>query len=180
MLFIGRLNEIKGPDLLLEAFAGMNDELSDHHLVFAGPDEGMLRGLREKARRAGLEDRIHFIGHLGGEEKSRALHAAELLAVPSRQEAMSIVALEAGISCTPVLLTDRCGFGEVAEENGGRVVAASAEGLRAGLEGMLRNPERLREMGENLRTFVAARYTWGTAVERYVKLYHGVLGKTEY
>ena len=179
VLFIGRLNEIKGPDLLLEAFAGTSDELSDHHLVFAGPDEGMLRGLRETARRAGLADRVHFIGHLGGEEKSRALHDAELLAVPSRQEAMSIVALEAGISGTPVLLTDRCGFGEVAEVGGGRVVPATSEGLRAGLEGMLKDPEGLREMGEHLRAFVGERYTWGTAVERYLKLYRSILGGTE-
>lgn len=179
MLFIGRLNEIKGPDLLLEAFADASGGLPEHHLVFAGPDEGLLRGLRETARRAGLEERVHFIGHLGGEEKSRALHDAELLAVPSRQEAMSIVALEAGISGTPVLLTDRCGFGEVAEVRGGRVVPATAEGLQEGLRGMLKDPEGLRKMGENLRAFVGERYTWDTAVERYLKLYRQVLGKKE-
>lgn len=176
VLFIGRLNEIKGPDLLLRAFAGASSDLPEHHLVFAGPDEGMLRDLREAARRVGLGDRVHFIGHLGGEEKSRALHDAAVLAVPSRREAMSIVALEAGISGTPVLLTERCGFGEVAEVEGGRVVPATVEGLREGLKGMLGEPERLGEMGEKLRTLVAARYTWGTAVERYLKLYRGILG----
>ncbi|WP_207956321.1 glycosyltransferase family 4 protein [Rubrobacter marinus] len=102
-----------------------------------------------------------------------------MLAVPSRQEAMSIVALEAGISGTPVLLTDRCGFGEVAEVGGGQVVPATVEGLRAGLDGMLKDTEGLGQMGEKLRAFVAERYTWGTAVERYLKLYRRILGLTE-
>ncbi|WP_207956115.1 glycosyltransferase [Rubrobacter marinus] len=40
VLFVGRLNEIKGPDLLLEAFAAASGEFPEHHLVFAGPTRG--------------------------------------------------------------------------------------------------------------------------------------------
>lgn len=178
VLFVGRLNEIKGPDLLLEAFVGVSHGLPDHHLVFAGPDEGMLRGLRERMLQAKIGDRVHFVGPLRGEEKSRALHAAEMLVVPSRQEAMSIVALEAGICATPVLLTDRCGFDEVAEVGGGVVVTASVEGLRAGLSEMLKEPNRLDEMGEKLRAFVGSRYTWDAAVEKYMDLYRCILKET--
>ncbi len=60
-----------------------------------------------KAPRTEEDDKV--LGALEGEEKSSAYHAANLFAIPSRQEAMSIFVLETGIT-TPVLITDQCGF----------------------------------------------------------------------
>jgi glycosyltransferase involved in cell wall biosynthesis len=150
-------------------------EAVDCHVVFAGPDEGMLPQLRRIAAECGVEDRVHFVGYLGGTAKSQAYHAAELLVVPSRQEAMSIVALEAGISGTPVLLTDQCGFDEVARVGGGMVVPASVEGLREGLNQMLESPSRLKQMGANLQRFVGKHLTWDAAAEKYLTLYSQIL-----
>ena len=48
ILFIGRLNTIKGPDLLLNAFKKISEAFNDYHLVFAGPDGGMLSELKKK------------------------------------------------------------------------------------------------------------------------------------
>lgn len=176
LLFVGRLNPVKGPDLLLEAFCAAEADLPDHHLVFVGPDEGMLAGLRRTAAGCGISERVHFVGYLGGAEKARAYAAAELLVVPSRQEAMSIVALEAGAVGTPVLLTDRCGFEEVARIGGGRVVPATAEGLREGLVGLLREPRALGDMGVNLKRLVRERYTWRSIIRRYLDLYERITG----
>lgn len=175
VLFMGRLNRIKGPDLLLKAFLEARNDLPDHRLVFAGPDDGMLSELRKMAARSGESDRVCFIGYLGGEEKSQAYHAAELLAVPSRQEAMSIVALEAGATGTPVLLTDRCGFDEVTQVGGGWVVPATVKGLRTSLVALLKDPVELRRMGSNLHQLVEERYTWGAAITEYLVLYERIL-----
>ncbi len=175
VLFVGRLNRIKGPDLLLEAFVRASEKLPRHQLVFVGPDDGMLPELRELVLGSGVADRVHFVGYLGDGEKSRAYNAADLMVVPSRQEAMSIVALEAGAAGTPVLLTDRCGFDEVERASGGRVVSASIEGLRTGLVELLGDPNRLERMGVNLKELVEGRYTWEAAVERYLDLYHDIL-----
>jgi glycosyltransferase involved in cell wall biosynthesis len=106
LLFVGRLNPIKGPDLLLAAFCAVQEKIP-HHLVFAGPDGGMRISMMKTVAECGVGARVHFTGHLGGAEKSAAYHAADLLVVPSRSEAMSIVALEAGATGTPVLLTDQ-------------------------------------------------------------------------
>lgn len=175
VLFLGRLNEIKGPDLLLEAFCRAKDELPDHRLVFAGSDEGMLPVLRRMSQEYGVEDRVHFVGHLGGNIKSQAYHAAEILAIPSRQEAMSIVALEAGVTGTPVLLTDQCGFDEVAQIGGGRVVPASIEGLQTTLIDMLKSDELVGKMGANLQRFVEEHFTWDSIIKRYIVLYEDLL-----
>lgn len=175
IMFMGRLNSIKGPDLLLRAFCNVKDKLQDFHLVFVGPDGGMLSELKEMAVRLGGSGRVHFTGYIGGGEKSQAYHAADLLVIPSRQEAMSIVVLEAGIVGTPVLLTDQCGFDEVERIGGGMVVPALVDGLKKGLLGILKNPDKLTAMGGNLKKYVIASYTWDSVISKYLKLYHQIL-----
>lgn len=159
ILFVGRLNIIKGPDLLLEAYKQLGDRLADYDLVFVGPDGGMREELVEASRQIGHSANVFFIGYLGGEEKSDIYHAAEFLVIPSRQEAMSIVVLEAGICKTAVLLTKACGFDEVADAGGGIVVEANVEGLRAGLLEISQRND-LTVMGEQLFKFVTENYTW--------------------
>ncbi len=82
-----------------------------------------------------------FVGYLRGAAKARVYNSAQLLVVRSRQQARSIVALEAGISRKPVLLTGRCGFDEMARIGEGRAVAAMMEGLR---EELLNNAKSSR------------------------------------
>jgi glycosyltransferase involved in cell wall biosynthesis len=90
---------------------------------------------------------------------------------------MSIVVLEAGAAGTPVLITDRCGFGEVARIGGGQVVPATVEGLRDGLIAMLGDADKLSEAGARLRKFTEAHFSWSSVVTRYVELYEGILGE---
>lgn len=175
ILFVGRLSPIKGPDLLLKAFQQVQAEIDALHLVFVGPDQGMRDSLEEYARSNGLSGRTHFIGYLGGADKAQAYYGAELLVIPSRHEAMSIVALEAGITGTPVLLTNQCGFDELADIDGGMVVPATVEGLSQGLKQILSNSSRLREMGANLRRHVVANYTWDSVVSQFTRLYESII-----
>jgi glycosyltransferase involved in cell wall biosynthesis len=101
ILFVGRLNSIKGPDLLLRAFCKVKDDFQVHRMVFAGPDEGMLSELRETAAAHEISDRVLFCRLSGWGCQEQAFHASELVVIPSRQEAMSIVVLEAGIAGKP-------------------------------------------------------------------------------
>ena len=177
ILFLGRLNIIKGPDMLLEAFCrySQDERMRAYHLVFAGPDGGMLNELRRMVEASDVKDRVHFIGHIGGSEKSEAYRAADFLAIPSRQEAMSIVVLEAGITGTPVLITDQCGFDDVAAVAGGMVVAASVEGLQEGLLAMTGNPDKLKIMGQNLLKFTREHFLWDHMVKRYLELFSRIM-----
>lgn len=175
ILFVGRLNHIKGPDLLLHAFCNVKDKLHAYHLVFIGPDGGMLSSLKEIVSKFGVEDRVHFIGYLGGADKSQAYYTSDLLVIPSRQEAMSIVALEAGITGTPVLLTDKCGFDEIASIGGGLVVTASVDGLQKGLIQIMGDRVKLTSMGENLKRYTQNHFTWNSIVNNYITLYNQIL-----
>lgn len=179
LLFVGRLNPIKGPDLLLNAFAQVAGEFSEHQLVFAGPDGGMKAALEQSASEMEIGDRVRFIGYIGGNDKASAYHSADLLVIPSRKEAMSIVVLEAGAAGTPVLLTDQCGFDAVEEVGGGRVVYADTAGLADGLRQMLQAPDELSRSGARLRKFVVAEYSWDVAVDRLLALFGPLVVRAE-
>jgi glycosyltransferase involved in cell wall biosynthesis len=174
ILFMGRLNIIKGPDILLQAFAGIKAKFPDHNLVFAGPDGGMLSKLNEIVRKYNLEDCVHFIGYIGGEEKSWAYHSTELLVIPSRQEAMSIVAIEAGVTGTPVLMTDVCGFNQVGQIGGGIIVKPTITEIQKGLL-VLEDTGKLKRMGNILKNFVLDHYTWDSVINKYIILFEDIL-----
>ncbi len=163
-LFMGRLNLIKGPDLLLDAFAAAR--LGDWLLVFAGPDGGMGKALVARAREAGLAERVRFVGWVGGKDKVAAYRAADLVVIPSRHEAMSLVALEAGACGKPVLMTDRCGFDAAARAGGALAVPPDSAALAAALR-ELAHAGRLAKMGAQLQDLVLREYAWDTAVRRY-------------
>jgi glycosyltransferase involved in cell wall biosynthesis len=179
ILFVGRLAPIKGPDLLLEAFSNLNNRFSNYHLVFAGPDDGMQGALENYAQDLGVKDRIHFLGFLSGIKKSWAFHASDLLVIPSRREAMSIVVLEAGTTGTPVLATDQCGLSEIETIGGGMVVPASINGIHSGLEKILSKHDNFPAMGARLKQFVHERFIWDSISEKYINLYREILAKTE-
>jgi len=173
ILFLGRLNLIKGPDLLLSAFFQIMENYPEYDLVFAGPDDGMLIQLKAAVTKNGADERVHFLGYVGGADKSNAFHTAKILAIPSRQEAMSIVVLEGGISGTPALYTDQCGLDEMAEAGCGWIAPATVEGLKRGLESALSEDTRLA--GNRARGYVISHFSWGTIIEKYRFLYENLL-----
>ncbi len=115
MIFLSRLHEKKGCDLLLEAFRRVAPPM---HLVMAGPcsDERLLRRLQTQAE--GLP--VTFTGPLWDAEKWGALAASEVFILPSHQENFGIAVVEA-LSCgVPVLISNRVNiWREVVSDGGG-------------------------------------------------------------
>jgi glycosyltransferase involved in cell wall biosynthesis len=175
LLFMGRLNLIKGPDLLLQAFVRLRAAIQDIHLVFAGPDGGMQEALQASARAEGVEPWVHFLGHVSGEMKVAAYRDAELLVVPSRQEAMSIVAVEAGFCGTPVLLTDQCGFEEIKTIDPRLETEATVSAIASAIGELLAAPDLRAEIAPRWRAFVTSRFAWENLVPEYLSYYGSII-----
>lgn len=176
VLFLGRLNPIKGPDLLVDAFCRLDSALSDIHLVMAGPDGGLLAQLKAAAAAQGAASRVHFIGYIGGDEKTAALLGASLLVIPSRREAMSIVVLEGGICRCPVLFTDTCGLDDVARQGAGEMVPVSSIALAEALSRLLRDPTKTSAFAVRLQALVHQKYLWMVQAQRHIALACRLIG----
>ena len=171
ILFMGRLNQIKGPDLLLKAFNNVKDIFQDLHLVYIGPDEGLLKSLTNYTYSNGIEKRVHFLGYVSREDKSRIINETHFLTVPSRKEAMSIVVLEAGIVAKPALITDQCGFDELEKVSGGFIVPPTVEGLTNGIKNMMNIGDDIKILGLNLQMLVSKNYLWSSAAKKHILVF---------
>ena len=178
LLFLGRLNKIKGPDLILGAFFELAEQIP-HHLVFVGPDEGMERLLCKRINTKGLDHRVHFVNHATGEMKSSAYHGAEVFVIPSRHEAMSIVVLESAVSGTPVLLSTECGFSELAKHGGAIESKPDINELKKNLAHMLDVSTDRKMMGKNARQFVLTNYSWTKTTKRHINLFSKVINEND-
>jgi len=124
LLYLGRIHEKKGCDLLIEAFAKHAASDPALHLVIAGPDNsGWSKKLQALATRLGVADRITWPGMLSGDPKWGAFYAAEAFILPSHQENFGIAVAEALACSLPVLISDQVNIFEEVERDGAALVA---------------------------------------------------------
>jgi glycosyltransferase involved in cell wall biosynthesis len=160
VLFIGRLHWIKGADLLVHAFSSLLNSAPDTHLVVAGPDDGQLRELQRLAETLNLRNRITFPGYLDHDSKLAALVDADVAAIPSRSEIFAILALEALMCGTPVLLSSACGLSPMPPRELGVQQFQSGDryDLKAQLLELL-SAGRLRLSVQEMRDFVSTEFS---------------------
>lgn len=124
LLFLGRLHEKKGCELLIEAFATLRNSArvdQSLHLVIAGPcaDDGYLEHLKRLAQGASV---VTFAGMLAGSRKWGAFNAADAFILPSHQENFGIAVAEALACGTPVLISNKINiWREIATDKAGYV-----------------------------------------------------------
>lgn len=149
LLFVGNLSERKGVTDLLKALSRPGFEDLSFELVLAG--DGDISGYQAKANALGLEQKVRFAGWVGQGEVASLMAQADLLILPSYDEGLPLVILEAlgngvAVVCTPV--------GEIPSVLEDGVTACLVEpgdvnGLAASLQNLLRHPELINTLEKN-------------------------------
>ncbi|EOM1465679.1 TPA: glycosyltransferase, partial [Klebsiella pneumoniae] len=123
-LFLSRIHEKKGCDLLIKAFAKIAHQDPELQLAIAGPDQvGLKARLQALAASLGIENRIHWLGMLSGDAKWGAFHASEVFVLPSHQENFGIVVAEALACSKPVLISNKVNIWREIEADNAGIVA---------------------------------------------------------
>jgi len=136
LLFLSRIQEKKGCDLLIDAFAKVAAKDPRLHLVMAGPDQtGWQATLHAQATRLGVAERITWPGMLQGDLKWGAFYASEVFCLPSHQENFGIVVAEALACGKPVFISNKVNiWREIAADKAGFVDTDTVEGTVRNLE----------------------------------------------
>ena len=166
LLFLGRIHQKKGCDILVDAFARVASDHPELDLVIAGPDlSGLRAGLELTAQAAGIATRVHWPGTLSGDMKWGALRGCKALVLPSHQENFGVVVAEALAAGRPVLLSDRVNiWQEVTAAGAGMVSPVDIDATSRMLGDFLSlSADATDQMGRAARACFLARFEVGIA-----------------
>jgi glycosyltransferase involved in cell wall biosynthesis len=169
---VGRVERMKGFDLLVDAFA-RSDLPEDARLVIGGDGE-MLGALRDQGRALGLGGRLVLPGMLTSRQVAEQMATATVVVVPSRREAFGIVVLEAWRSGTPVVVTSRGGPARLVTDGvtGLVVDPEDRDALAACLSRLVNDPATADRLGSAGRVAVKA-FPWSRVAAEYEQIYDG-------
>jgi glycosyltransferase involved in cell wall biosynthesis len=171
IVFSGRMEWQKGPDLLLEAMPAVLRAHANAKLVYVG--DGSMRGdLERRAAQIGAAHAVRFLGRRNEHEIAALYQACDLVCVPSRNEPFGIVILEAWSAGKPVVASEHGGSSEIVRhEYNGLHVSPAPHSIAWGIDKLFADFDKARWMGANGRAEAAASYSWPAIAEQTAAVY---------
>jgi glycosyltransferase involved in cell wall biosynthesis len=156
LLFLSRIHAKKGIEHLVDALPALRRSFPALQVLLAGTgDDAYIKSLQAQARRLGVDDAMHWLGHVGGTLKLSLYNAADIFVLPSSQENFGFVQFEAMACATPCMTTKLVDtWQEVESSGGGIAVEQSADSIIEGLTPLLQDADRRGAMGTAGRAWV--------------------------
>jgi len=171
ILFLGRVTQKKGVDVLLRAFARVRAQ-RECRLAIVGPDdEGLEPELRRLAGSLAIGADVAFVGPLYGEDRLAALAGADVWALSSHTENFGIAVVEAMAAGRAVVTSPGVNLAaDIAADEAGVVAEATPAAFADGLLAVLGDDLR-RAALERAAPAFAARYDWGVVAPQLAEMY---------
>jgi glycosyltransferase involved in cell wall biosynthesis len=171
VLFLSRLDPIKGLDLLLPAFKLVLEKVPNAKLNIAGPDFGMLAFVENFIIKNNLAKSIKYLGVLTGSEKEKVQTQANIFALPSYSEGFSIAVLEALNEGIPVVVSQETGLSDdILTYKAGNVVAYNEKSIADSIIQLLENPETAKIYVKNARILLNDKFKIGLILDKMISL----------
>jgi D-inositol-3-phosphate glycosyltransferase len=182
LLFVGRLERLKGVDVAIRALALLRDRAHDDlRLIVLGEDvrdgeESEKERLKQVASASGVRDRVDFLGSVAHHELPYFYAAADVCVMPSYSESFGLVALEAQACGRPVVASGVSGLRSVVrDEVSGYLIDDHDPAIYAERIGrLLADPELAQQMGRRGR-LLAQRFSWTRTADRLGNLFEGAI-----
>ncbi|MGI6554212.1 MAG: glycosyltransferase family 4 protein [Bacillota bacterium] len=176
VLFVGRLVQEKGVQVLIESAPAIIRAFPDAKFVIAG--KGPMEGeLKHRAQTTGLGDKIMFTGYIDDETRNKLYAVSSVAVFPSLYEPFGIVALEGMAAGTPVVVSDTGGLSEIVThgENGMKAYPGNANSLANNIIRLLTDEVYAGQIKDKAKTLVKKVYDWRAIANNTIALYERVL-----
>lgn len=178
VLFVGRLEPIKGLDLLLHSLSRLEDKQGVRLLIIGGESQknGEQARLENLASQLNIDDQVRFLGPVEHSRLPLYYSAADICVVPSYYESFGLVALESLACGTPVIASRVGGLVNVVRdgENGFLIPWRCPEPYTDAIELLLGNAQ-VRESFSRAGQQWARRFQWPTVASRIINVYRSLL-----
>jgi glycosyltransferase involved in cell wall biosynthesis len=178
LLCLGRLAPEKGFDLALAAFGRIVHLFPQARLVIAG--DGAARSeLEQQAAKEGIGHAVEFMGWVDPERVPALINRATLVVMPSREDSLPLVALEAARMARPIVATRVGGLPEIVvhQETGLLVEKEDSNALADAISFLIDKPDAAVRMGKSAQRRVEAVFNWEKHVDAYDALYRRLIGE---
>jgi D-inositol-3-phosphate glycosyltransferase len=181
LLFVGRIQPLKGADLAVRTLAALDDPAAVL-LIVGGPSgpggSTEVERLHELVHSLGLDDQVRFVPPQPHERLANFYRAVDVCLVPSRTESFGLVALEAAACGTPVVAASVGGLRSLVDggSTGFLVDGRDPLDFAAPVSLLLADPELSAEMGMNAEAR-SRRYAWSITAARLRRLYADLLAR---
>jgi glycosyltransferase involved in cell wall biosynthesis len=171
---VGRLDAVKGFDVLLNAAASLAADYPNLFIALAG-DGPLRQSLEQQTARLGIANRVHFLGFR--QNITEVYEALDIFAMPSRCEALPYALLEAMTAELPAVASNVGGVPEVVApgETGFLTPVEDHRALAAALKTLLDNSTLRQQMGRAARQRVVHHFSEQEMVARTIELYRRLL-----
>jgi glycosyltransferase involved in cell wall biosynthesis len=175
VLFVGRINRIKGVDMLVEAFSLIQNK--NALLVIAGPDNGQLKEVQQRVKEYQLDKRVLFTGLLSNSEVYSAFQDSDIFVLPSRSEAFPTIIIEGCLVGIPMVITDRCEISEMVKGRIAEVVPFDATAFATAIDHLLSDKELRQTYKENCKMMLVDTFSLDTVIDRLEAVYRDIVEK---
>jgi len=181
LLFVGRLERLKGVEIAIRALALLSDRAHpDLRLLVLGEDsrdgdESEKERLKAIASSLGVRDRVDFLGSVAHHELPYFYSAADACVMPSYSESFGLVGLEAQACGCPVVASDVPGLRSVVRDGvSGYLIDGNDPATYAERIGrLLADPQLAQQMGRH-GSLLAQRFSWTRTADRLATLFDAV------
>ncbi|HLV08894.1 MAG TPA: glycosyltransferase family 4 protein [Halanaerobiales bacterium] len=176
VFYVGRIVREKGIQVLIHSVPEILKAHPNTKFVISGKGS-FLDQLREQASYLGIAERIYFTGFVDDETRNKLYRVADVAVFPSLYEPFGIVALEAMVTRTPVLVSNVGGLAEFVNdgENGLTVEPNNPGQLAEKLLYLFNNPKKARRIIANGYRLVKENFSWNEIARKTVRVYEKVL-----
>ena len=177
LLFVGRLDPFKGPDLLLRSAAMMEEKAQIIIVGGKSQQDKDTQLLKELAAQLKISKRVHFIDAQPQYKLPTIYSAADVTVVPSYHESFGLAAVESLACSTPVVATRAGGLTTVVQNNETGFLVPRCPGFFAErLDSLLQNPTMLNSLSKAARPSVV-QFSWKNVAKMVLNMYEDVINE---
>ncbi len=184
--FFARMCKDKGLDTLVQSFLLLKQREKTKHLRLkiggglSPADESFVRQLKTQLKQHGCSDSAEFYPNLSREEKIAFLRQLTVFSAPALYgESFGLYVLEALAAAVPVVQPRHAAFPEILDTTQGGLLCEPGDpkALADGVESLLLNPKKAREMGKRGRQVVCQNYSVHAMAQRIAAIYETMLAR---
>lgn len=160
LLYVGRLEKVKGIDILIKSLTFINP--SDYNIVLWIGGEGSLSNtIRQQVAQAKFAHTVEILGNLNQEKVSAYMNSADLLIIPSRNESLPLVLIEAGKLGLPSVVTDVGDSARFVQKHSAGIITKpnNPNSLAAGISQAISDLPKLRNIARKRKKLLKEKFT---------------------